>query len=155
MNDSVEVSYEEAVAESGTVKADIINGRMPLAVVYRIRFDEDGDAKPAELAKKYHTTPGKISDIKRGSNFAYVNEEYVPSAADIEAAKGWAAKMEERGDDVGAEDLVEYLDGLEIATPEQEAALAEARKSSRKTTAKEEIAETDEDSEDEESEDEE
>lgn len=69
-------------------KLDIINGRLPLALVYAIRFKEVG--KPTgETAKKYGTSVGKVFDIVKGRNFGYVTEGYKPSADEVAAANAW------------------------------------------------------------------
>ena len=59
---------------------DILNGRMPLPIVYAIRFQEEAGAKNSELAKKYGTSVGKVFDIRKGSNFGYITKDYLPSA---------------------------------------------------------------------------
>ena len=130
------VTHEEHVAETKVNKLDIINGRMPLAVVCVIRFHEDADAKDNALAKKYHTSAGKISDVRKSRNFAYVDENYKPSEADIEAGMGWAGQMDERGDQEGAAALSDALSALVVATEAETEAFADARKATRKPRGK-------------------
>ena len=130
------VTHEEHVAETKVNKLDIINGRRPLVIVCVIRFHEDADVKDNVLAKKYHTSAGKISDVRKSRNFTYVDEAYKPSGADIESGMGWAAKMDERGDQDGAAELADVLGELVVATEDESAAFAESRKATRKPRGK-------------------
>lgn len=66
---------------------DILNGRMPLPIVFAIRFQEDAAAKNSDLAKKYGTSVGKVFDIRKGSNFGYIEAGYKPSADELAAAR--------------------------------------------------------------------
>lgn len=107
---------------------DILNGRMPLPIVYAIRFQEDAGAKNSELAKKYGTSVGKVFDIRKGSNFGYITKDYLPSAEELAAARahittGTSAK----GSDLKAlggnpEAIEAFLAAQTVATPEQVAA---------------------------------
>lgn len=145
-DDSVEVSHDELLATDTAEKnlADIIRGRMPAALVHHIRFTCEG--KASELAKVYHTTPGKVADVLKSSNFKYITEDYVPTADDIAKSLVWADSMAERGDDTGAEDLRNVLNGLTAASDEVCAAQDAARIATRKPRGKksEEVMETDE-----------
>lgn len=138
-----EVTHEEHVAEVKANKLDIINGRMPLAVVFVIRFQEDAEAKDNVLAKKYHTSPGKISDVRKGRNFIYVDADFKPSAAEIDLGLAWADQMAERGSEDDAVDLTEALTSLVVATDAESEAQAVARKATRKPRGKKAEAETD------------
>lgn len=107
---------------------DILNGRMPLPIVYAIRFQEDAGAKNSELAKKYGTSVGKVFDIRKGSNFGYITKDYLPSAEELAAARahitsGTSAKgsnLKALGGDPEA--IEAFLAAQTVATPEQVAA---------------------------------
>jgi len=137
MTDKTEdTTHADHVAEVNANKLDIINGRMPLAVVFIIRFLEDPENKDNALAKKYHTSPGKISDVRKCRNFTYVDENFKPSAAEVELALKWADKMDARGAVAEAEELGEMINTLVVATPEESEAMAVARKATRKPRGK-------------------
>ena len=107
---------------------DILNGRMPLPIVYAIRFQEDAGAKNSELAKKYGTSVGKVFDIRKGSNFGYITKDYLPSAEELTTARahittGTSAKgsnLKALGGDPEA--IEAFLAAQTVATPEQVAA---------------------------------
>jgi hypothetical protein len=107
---------------------DIINGRMPLPLVYCIRFKEGAAAKAAELAKKYGTSVGKVFDIRKGSNFGYITEAYKPSVEELKAARdfittGTSTKGKTLAELGGNPTEIEaHLAGLTVATPEEVAA---------------------------------
>ena len=107
---------------------DILNGRMPLPIVYAIRFQEDAGAKNSELAKKYGTSVGKVFDIRKGSNFGYITKDYLPSAEELAAARahittGTSAKGSTLKELGGNPEAIEaFLAAQTVATPEQVAA---------------------------------
>lgn len=107
---------------------DILNGRMPLPIVYAIRFQEDAGAKNSELAKKYGTSVGKVFDIRKGSNFGYITKDYLPSAEELAAARahittGTSAKGSDLKTLGGNPEAIEaFLAAQTVATPEQVAA---------------------------------
>lgn len=118
----------------------IVNGRLPLIFVHNIRFNEAGTAN-SELAKRYATSVGKVFDIKKGRNFAYVTEDFKPTQGDIDAANNWIAQ-------IGAENVkhgvkvdtgdVEHLNTIVsnyiargLATAEEAAAFAASRTTTR------------------------
>ena len=135
-----EVTHEEAVAEDAktSTKADIIRGRMPEVLVHHIRFGVEG--KASELAKVYHTTPGKIADIQKVAGFKYILEDFKPSADMVAKGMAWADSMHERGDETGAEDLRTVLGAMEIGTEAELAAQDAARIGTRKPRGKKEGA---------------
>jgi hypothetical protein len=106
---------------------NIINGRLPLALVYLIRFKEQGQPTAA-TAKKYGTSVGKVFDINKGRNFGYIDASYLPSAEDVAAANAWCEtgktakgqSLKEAGGDPDA--IKAAVKGLTVATPEQVAA---------------------------------
>lgn len=107
---------------------DILNGRMPLPIVYAIRFQEDAGAKNSELAKKYGTSVGKVFDIRKGSNFGYITKDYLPSAEELATARahittGTSAKGSNLKALGGNPEAIEaFLAAQTVATPEQVAA---------------------------------
>jgi len=112
-----------------TQKADIIRGRIPLALVYLIRFEEPEDATDGSISVKYQTTVGKVSDIRKRRNFGYILEDYRPSSEDKAKAMDWVNKIK---DEASREDVLEMIESLPIATTEQQADLEARRKAARK-----------------------
>jgi len=107
---------------------DILNGRMPLPIVYAIRFQEDAGAKNSDLAKKYGTSVGKVFDIRKGSNFGYIDNNYKPSAEELAAARAHITTgTSTKGSDLktlgGNPEAIEaFLAAQTVATPEEVAA---------------------------------
>lgn len=105
---------------------DIINGRLPLALVYAIRFKETGTT--AERAKKYGTSVGKVFDIVKGRNFGYVDATYKPATDEVAAAKAWCEtgktakgkSLKEAGGD--PEGIMTLVTAMGVATAEEVAA---------------------------------
>jgi hypothetical protein len=68
----------------------IVRGRLPLVFVHAVRFDPViGAMGNKDTAAKFGTSVGKVFDIKKGRNFAYITAEYKPSAEDLAAAQAW------------------------------------------------------------------
>lgn len=89
MTQEVQTSTAVEAAVEKKINTAIINGRMPVAVVAQIRFGNNkGDATKA-LADMYGTTVGKIDDIKKNRNFAYVTADFKPTAAMKEEGVAW------------------------------------------------------------------
>jgi hypothetical protein len=117
---------------------DIINGRLPLALVYLIRFKETGTT--AERAKKYGTSVGKVFDIIKGRNFGYIAEGYKPSTDEVAAAKAWCEtgktakgkSLKEAGGDPDA--IMAAVSALGVATAEEVAARNWATRTVGQTT---------------------
>jgi hypothetical protein len=119
----------------------IVRGRLPLVFVHAVRFDDVLKAMGnKDLAAKLATSVGKIFDIKKGRNFAYVDAGYKPSAEDIASAESWIAQVgadnakgqKATGD---VELMTRILDGYKergLASAEEAAALSAARGASRK-----------------------
>lgn len=105
---------------------DIINGRLPLALVFLIRFKETGTT--AERAKKFGTSVGKVFDIVKGRNFGYIDATYKPSTDELAAAKAWCEtgktakgkSLKEAGGDPDA--IMVAVNALGVATAEEVAA---------------------------------
>lgn len=102
----------------------IIRGRIALAIVYLIRFT-DAALSVKDAAVKYGTTVGKVDDIKKNRNFAYVTEDVRFTEAQIEEGRAYIAQHEDA--DVGAT-VLEMLNALDVATEEQAAAFAAVKK---------------------------
>lgn len=113
----VTASGEPRKRAPATNKLDIARGRLPLLFVHSIRFKET--ATNAETAKKYATSVGKVFDIKKGRNFAYITEGYKPTAEDQKAAQTWAAEAAKHGGDKGG--LEDVVASYKLATPEEAA----------------------------------
>jgi hypothetical protein len=107
---------------------DIMNGRMPLPLVYCIRFKESAELKASDLAKKYGTSVGKVFDIRKGSNFGYITDSYKPSAEELAAAKTFITTNTSTTGKSLAEiggnpsEIQALLDAMTVATAEQVAA---------------------------------
>jgi hypothetical protein len=84
-----EVEVVEVAKEPRKLNPGIINGRMPVAVVAQIRFGNDKDEATKALAEKYGTTVGKVDDIKKNRNFAYVTASFRPTADQKEEGVAW------------------------------------------------------------------
>lgn len=68
----------------------IVRGRLPLVFVHAVRFDPViGAIGNKDTATKFATSVGKVFDIKKGRNFAYITADYKPSAEDFAAAQAW------------------------------------------------------------------
>ena len=80
MNDqNQENSGTEQATETKAAPREIIRGRMPVAIVALVRFGSmKGDAVKAK-AEAFGTTIGKIDDIVKNRNFAYVTEDFRPT----------------------------------------------------------------------------
>ena len=100
-----ESGKQEADAPKEKVLLDIINGRMPLALVYAIRFEEGSESKDSELATKYKTSVGKISDIRKSRNFGYITEDMNFSKADIDGALAYLQKATLKGNNFTADEI--------------------------------------------------
>jgi len=123
------------MAERGN-NPNIIQGRMPVAVVHLLRFGSLKQAATKDVAAKAGTTVGKVDDIKKSRNFAYVVENTKFTQAQIDEGIEWL-KRHPKYDESGADELVVELEGYSVATDEEakefEAARTEARGQPTKT----------------------
>lgn len=103
---------------------DIIQGRMPVAVVHLARFGNNKSKTTKEKAAMFGTTVGKIDDIAKNRNFAYVVEETKFTDAQVTEGVEWL-KRHPKYDEAKADDLVVELDSYVRAT-EDEAKLFDA-----------------------------
>lgn len=115
---------------------NIIQGRMPVAVVHLMRFGSNKGGATKDLAVKFGTTVGKVDDVKKNRNFTYVVEGTKFTRPQIEEGIEWL-KRHPKYDDAGADALVVELEGYEVASEEEakafEAARTEARGQPTKT----------------------
>lgn len=109
---------------------NIIQGRMPVAVVHLMRFGNSKGGATKELATKFGTTVGKVDDVKRSRNFAYVVEETRFTQAQIDEGLEWL-KRHPKYDESGADALVVELEGYTVATEEEAKAFEAARTAAR------------------------
>ena len=72
--DAKNVKAEEKAPKAP--KVEIIRGRMPLPIVFMIKFNTEGETDGA-VAAKFRTTNGKVSDIRKSKNFGYITDSYV------------------------------------------------------------------------------
>ncbi len=120
----------DQVQKVGAAKKAIINGRMPVAVVAQIRFGNDKGESTKVLADKYGTTVGKVDDIKKNRNFAYVTADFKPTAAQKEAGLAWL-KTHPYYDAAGVDKLITELDATPEASAEEAAAFEAVRVAAR------------------------
>lgn len=104
---------------------DIARGRLPIPLVFAIRFVEPADVTNAALAKKYGTSVGKVFDIRKNRNFEYVGKDYKFSAEELNAARAWAHEAGKHGGDQAA--ILEYVEKQTVGSAEALAAQAAAR----------------------------
>lgn len=105
---------------------EIIRGRMPVAIVYLVHYLTPHIESNGAKAKAFGTTIGKIDDIMKSRNFGYVTEDFRPTEAQKAEGKAWLEKHPE-----GAAELIELLEGVEVATAEQASAFDTLRSNSR------------------------
>lgn len=117
-----------------TPKVEIIRGRMPVAIVALIRFNEE-ETSTSACAAKYRTTVGKVDDIRKGRNFGYVDGDFVPTQEQADAALAYIDQLED------AESIVEALAGMGITEDgsEFEAKRSSMRKSTKKVVAEDDV----------------
>lgn len=106
-------------------KPAIIRGRIALAIVYLIRFVEAAEQGTKALAEKYGTTVGKIDDIRKNRNFAYVTEDVRFTDEQIKEAVNYIAAHEDSDHAVVVTDM---LNALPIATAEEAEAFASVKR---------------------------
>lgn len=122
-----EAAKQEFVAKE---KQAIISGRMPVAIVALARFGNKKDESTKDMARIFGTTVGKIDDIKKNRNFAYVTADFRPTQEMIDAGIAWL-KTHPRYDADGVDALVTELENTPVATAEEAAAFDAVRTASR------------------------
>ena len=129
------MTQETKVVSTEKVKTPIISGRMPVAVVAQIRFGNDKGESTKVLASKYGTTVGKIDDIKKNRNFAYVTADFAPTQAQIDEGIEWLQRHPSYNEGT-VDPIILELENTPVATAEQAAAFDAARASARGTSVK-------------------
>lgn len=125
MNDQTQTQTAEAAAEKPAPK-EIIRGRMPVAVVALARFGSMKDGATKAVADAFGTTVGKVDDIKKNRNFAYVTADFKPTAGQKADGIAWLERHP-----TGAQALIDELKAMPEATPEEAAAFEQVRSASR------------------------
>lgn len=120
---------------------EIIRGRMPVAIVYLARFGNSKDLATKAAADKFGTTVGKIDDIKKNRNFAYVTEAFRPTAEQKAQGIEWL-KRHPNYDAQEVDTLVNELEAIPEATADEAAAFEAARVAARGQNAKTKSGET-------------
>ena len=113
------------MTEAVVKKPAIIRGRIALAIVYLIRFVEAAEQGTKALAEKYGTTVGKIDDIRKNRNFAYVTEDVRFTEEQIKEAVNYISAHEDSDHAVVVTDM---LNALPIATAEEAEAFANVKR---------------------------
>lgn len=111
------------------VLADIVRGRMPLLIVYLIKFKANKSVSDA--AKMFKTTVGKVTDITKDSNFQYITEGFAPTKEMIDAAIAYAGQLGNFKDEV-----LDMINKIPVATAEQVAAFEAVKATFRKPREK-------------------
>lgn len=110
----------EATAVEKKVNPNIINGRMPVAVVAQIRFGNNKSDSTKDLATMYGTTVGKIDDIKKNRNFAYVGADFKPTQEQIDQGLEWL-KRHPKYNEGTVDKIIQELETTPVATAEEAA----------------------------------
>lgn len=130
MNDTTKTAGDAGTATPETKdKApprEIIRGRMPVAVVGLVRFGSMKDQGIKAKAEAFGTTVGKIDDIVKNRNFAYVTDGFKPTAAQKADGVAWLKRHP-----TGADALIAELEATAEATAEEAAAFEQTRSSAR------------------------
>jgi hypothetical protein len=129
---AVEVKGAVAPAKKAPVGPDpnIVRGRMPIAVVAQIRFGNDKAEKAAMKAALYGTTVGKIVDVEKSANFAYVTATFKPTQAMIDEGIAYLKKHPKYNEGFVDKQISE-LEKTTVATEAEAAAFADVRKANR------------------------
>ena len=136
-----EQTQTPAAETKAAAPVEIIRGRMPVAVVYLARYGNKKGEATKTKADKFGTTVGKIDDIAKGRNFAYVTEAFRPTQEMKDQALEWL-KRHPHYDAQNVDELVNELDAIPVATAEEAAAFEAARVAARGQTPKTKEGET-------------
>lgn len=123
----------EATAVEKKVNPNIINGRMPVAVVAQIRFGNNKGDATKDLAAMYGTTVGKIDDIKKNRNFAYVGADFKPTQEQIDQGLEWL-KRHPKWSTGEVDKVITELENTQVATAEEAAKFEADRVAARGQT---------------------
>jgi hypothetical protein len=130
MNDQTQNAGATGSAEDAKTPAppkEIIRGRMPVGVVFLARFGQMSGEATKVKADAFGTTVGKIDDIAKGRNFAYVKADFKPTEQQKADAKAWL----ERHPGGKPEKLLAELEALSVASADEAAAFEAARAANR------------------------
>lgn len=127
--------------EVAKASVEIIRGRMPVAIVYLVRYGNNKDLATKAAADKFGTTVGKVDDIKKGRNFAYVTEAFRPTAEQKAQGTEWL-KRHPAYDAQDVDTLVNEMEAIPVATTEEASAFEAARVAARGQNAKTKSGET-------------
>lgn len=136
-----EQTQTPAAETKAAAPVEIIRGRMPVAVVYMARYGNKKGESTKVKADKFGTTVGKIDDIAKGRNFAYVTEAFRPTLEMKDQALEWF-KRHPHYDAQNVDELVNELEAIPVATTEEAAAFEAARVAARGQTPKTKTGET-------------
>lgn len=127
---SEEINGAVEKAKKVVEPAVIIRGRMPVAVVAQVRFGKNSADGTKSLATLYGTTVGKVDDIKKNRNFAYVTEDFRPTAQQKADGIEWLKRHVDF--EKGAVDaIILELETSPEATEEEAATFLSARTAAR------------------------
>lgn len=127
---SEETKAAETKAEETKKVAEIIRGRMPVAVVALVRFGDNRNESTKDLANLFGTTVGKIDDIKKNRNFSYVKADFKPTQQQKDDAIEWL-KRHPKFNDGAVDKVINELEAQELASAEEAAAFTSARVEAR------------------------
>lgn len=122
-------STPETTTAPAAPAREIVRGRMPVGVVYLARYGAQSGKSTKDKALAFGTTVGKIDDIAKGRNFAYVTTDFRPTAQQKADAAEWLKRVPG-----GADEILAELEALEVATDEQAASFEAVRSASRGQT---------------------
>lgn len=137
MNDQTNPQNTEQTPAEKAPPKEIIRGRMPVAVVALARFGLMKDSATKAVADAFGTTVGKVDDIKKNRNFAYVTAEFKPTAGQKADGIAWLGRHP-----TGAQALIDELKAMPEATAEEAAAFEAVRSASRGQSEKTKDGET-------------
>jgi hypothetical protein len=123
MSENQEVATEK-------VLANIIRGRMPVAVVFLVRHGDNRNEATKALADLFGTTVGKVDDIKKCRNFGYVTASFKPTAEQKADGIAWLQRHPKFNEGT-VDKLINELEALEVASAEEAAAFVAARTEAR------------------------
>jgi len=142
-----ETAEQKAKRAAASNFLSIVRGRLPLIFVHALRFDKTLLAMSnKDAASKFATSVGKVFDIRKGRNFAYIGEDFKPTAEDVTAAQGWidavgaenAKGLTAQGDKTLMQNTLDSYKAAGLATAEQAAAQSAARGATRQVGVKKE-----------------
>lgn len=121
---------ETAAATAPAPKQEIIRGRMPVAVVALARFGSPKDLATKAAADALGTTVGKVDDIRKNRNFAYVTADFKPTEQQKADGIAWLERHP-----TGAQALIDELKAVPVATAEEAQAFEATRAANRGQSA--------------------